>query len=231
MKKLILANLKMYHSTKADIDKYLNDLNNEKEKFIVFPPLIYLDRFIQKSYTCGVQNISVNNPGPYTNEISAHSVKDMGASYALLGHSEVRQNMHEADELINQKIKKAIETNLKVILCVGENLEAYNQSQTKQILKNQISNALKDINEEIIISYEPVWAIGSGKTPTNEEIEDIAIYIKSLFNYNIKVLYGGSVSEQTIQTLNQIKNIDGFLIGYAATKPNSLKKIIEVVSE
>ena len=228
MKKLILANLKMYQNTKIDVKNYLNDLNKEKDKFIAFPPIIYLDRFIQNGYICGIQNISIHKEGPHTGETSALSIKDMGAKYILIGHSEIRQSNNETDDLINIKIKNALNHDLIPILCIGENLEAYNQNQTKEILKTQIFNALKDVDKEIIISYEPVWAIGTSKTPTNEEITDIVNYIKSLFNYKIKVLYGGSVSEENIEKLNQITNIDGFLIGKAATNPNSLKKIIEV---
>lgn len=231
MSKLVLANLKMYQCTKEEVNDYINKLKEVKNKFIVFPSVIYLEKFIQNNFICGVQNASVHNPGPYTSEISIHALKNIGVKYVLLGHSEVRQNMFEDDELINLKIKQALDNNLKVVLCIGENLEAYNQSQTKDILKNQIYNALKNINEEVIISYEPVWAIGSGKTPTNSEIEDIVSYIKSLFNYNIKVLYGGSVSDNNIETLNEIPNVDGFLIGKAATKPSSLIKIIEVAEK
>lgn len=231
MSKLVLANLKMYQCTKEEVNDYINKLKEVKNKFIVFPSVIYLEKFIQNNFICGVQNASAHNPGPYTSEVSIHALKNIGVKYVLLGHSEVRQNMAEDDELINLKIKQALDNNLKVVLCVGENLEAYNQSQTKDILKNQIYNALKNINEEVIISYEPVWAIGSGKTPTNSEIEDIVSYIKSLFNYNIKVLYGGSVSDNNIETLNEIPNVDGFLIGKAATKPSSLIKIIEVAEK
>lgn len=231
MSKLVLANLKMYQCTKEEVNDYINKLKEVKNKFIVFPSVIYLEKFIQNNFICGVQNASAHNPGPYTSEVSIHALKNIGVKYVLLGHSEVRQNMAEDDELINLKIKQALDNNLKVVLCIGENLEAYNQSQTKDILKNQIYNALKNINEEVIISYEPVWAIGSGKTPTNSEIEDIVSYIKSLFNYNIKVLYGGSVSDNNIETLNEIPNVDGFLIGKAATKPSSLIKIIEVAEK
>ncbi len=231
MSKLVLANLKMYQCTKEEVNDYINKLKEVKNKFIVFPSVIYLEKFIQNNFICGVQNASAHNPGPYTSEVSIHALKNIGVKYVLLGHSEVRQNMAEDDELINLKIKQALDNNLKVVLCIGENLEAYNQSLTKDILKNQIYNALKNINEEVIISYEPVWAIGSGKTPTNSEIEDIVNYIKSLFNYNIKVLYGGSVSDNNIETLNEIPNVDGFLIGKAATKPSSLIKIIEVAEK
>lgn len=231
MSKLVLANLKMYQSTKESVDDYINKLKEVKDKFIVFPSTIYLEKFIQNNFTCGVQNASVHNPGPYTSEVSIHSLKNMGIKYVLLGHSEVRQNMAEDDELINRKIKQALDNNLKVVLCIGESLEAYNQSQTKIILKGQIEKALKDISGEVIISYEPVWAIGSGKTPTDNEIEDITKYIKSLFDYDVKVLYGGSVSDNNIETLNEIPNIDGFLIGKAATVPSILMKIIEVAEK
>lgn len=230
MKKLVLANLKMYFNITKDIQDYLNNLNDEKENFIAFPPIIYLEKFLNNGFTCGIQDISVHKEGAHTGEVSALSATDLGAKYVLLGHSEIRQK-GESDELINKKIKTALNHNLKAILCVGENLEAYNQSQTKEIIKNQISKALKNIDEEIMISYEPIWAIGTGKTPTNNEIEDVVSYIKSLFNYKIKVLYGGSVSEKNIETLNQINNLDGFLIGYAATIPSSLRKIIEVAKK
>ncbi len=226
MKKLIFANLKMYQNTKKEIDNYLNELNSEKLNFIAIPPIIYLDRFIQRGFTCGVQNISVYEEGAHTGETSVLSIKDMGCKYVLVGHSEIRNN--ETDEMINIKIKIILKNNLIPILCIGESLEAYNQKQTKEILKKQIQNALKDTNEKVIISYEPVWAIGTGKTPTNEEIIDIINYIKSLFNYDITVLYGGSVSLENIETLNKINNVNGFLIGKAATNPSSLKKIIEV---
>lgn len=231
MSKMILANLKMYQYTKESVNDYINQLKEVKDKFIVFPSIIYLEKFLTNGFTCGVQNASIHNPGPYTGETSIKSLENMGAKYILLGHSETRQNMAEDDEIINLKIKKSLNNNLKVVLCVGESLEAYNQNQTKEILKKQIYNALKDINGEVIISYEPLWAIGSGKTPTNDEIKDIVSYIKSLFNYSVKVLYGGSVSDQNIENLNKIDNVDGFLIGKASTDPNSLIKIIEVAEK
>lgn len=228
MKKLLLANLKMYQNTQIEIDDYLKNLKEERKEFIVFPQIVYLDRFIKNGYICGIQNISVYQKGAHTGETSVLSIKDMGAKYVLIGHSEIRENSNETDEIINIKIKNTLKNGLIPVLCVGENLEVYNQNQTKEILKKQLLNDLKDINQKIIISYEPIWAIGTGKTPSNEEITDLVNYIKNLFNNKIKVLYGGSVSEKNIETLNQIKNIDGFLIGKAATNPSSLRKIIEV---
>lgn len=230
MKKLILINLKMYLNSQSEVDNYLENIKNEKNHIIIFPQVHYLEKFIKNGFVTGSQNISVYPSGPHTGEISAASIKDLGASYTLIGHSEIRQNKNEDDQ-INQKIKIALNNNLKVVLCIGEDIESYNQNKTKEIIKSQILKALKDVNEEIIISYEPVWAIGTGNTPTNDEIKDIVNYIKSLFPYNIKVLYGGSVSETNIATLNQIQNLDGFLIGKAGAIPNALKKIIEVTQK
>lgn len=229
MKKLIFVNLKMYLNTIKDIQNYIDNLKKEKDKIVIFPQTIYINEFIKNNFHTGTQNISAYEKGAHTGEISALSVKDIGAEYVLIGHSELRE--YENNKTINQKIKSALDNNLKVVLCIGENLESYNQNKTKEIIKNQIEKALEKINQEIIISYEPVWAIGTGLTPKEEEIKDIIDYIKNLFNYQIKVLYGGSVSEKNINKLKQIKNIDGFLIGSAAVNPNNLKKIIEVTQK
>ena len=229
MKKLIFVNLKMYLNTIKDIQNYIDNLKKEKDKIVIFPQTIYINEFIKNNFHTGTQNISAYEKGAHTGEISALSVKNIGAEYVLIGHSELRE--YENNKTINQKIKSALDNNLKVVLCIGENLESYNQNKTKEIIKNQIEKALEKINQEIIISYEPVWAIGTGLTPKEEEIKDIIDYIKNLFNYQIKVLYGGSVSEKNINKLKQIKNIDGFLIGSAAVNPNNLKKIIEVTQK
>lgn len=229
MEKLILVNLKMYQTDMAQIENYLNKLKGKR--LIFFPMIIHLERFISHNFTCGTQNISTHESGAYTGEISAKAAQNIGASCTLIGHSEVRQNFNETDEIINQKIKISLKNKLIPILCIGENLNQYQANQTKMVIKNQIEKALKDITEPVIISYEPLWAIGTGKTPTNEEIKDIIDYIKSLFNYKIKVLYGGSVSQDNIETLNKIENVDGFLIGKAGLDVSCLTKIIEVVQK
>lgn len=229
MTKQIFINLKMYQDSQEALDKYLKNLKDEK--ITLFPSLIYLEKCIRHGFTCGVQNISSHDSGPYTSEISAKAVKDLGATYALLGHSEVRQNLFETDEVINLKIKKALENNLIPVLCVGENISEYQSDKTKAAIKRQITKALKSVSGKIIVSYEPVWAIGTGKTPTNDEISAAISYIKSFFDYDIKVLYGGSVSDKNIAQLAKIKNLDGFLIGKAGIDISSLNKIIEVVLE
>lgn len=229
MERLILVNLKTYIDSQNEIDIYLKKVEKIKEKIIFFPSAIYLEKFVNHKFQCGIQNISNHEKGAYTGEISASSVKDMGVSYVLLGHSEIRGNLKETNEIINQKIKISLENNLKPVLCIGENIIEKNNHQTKEVLKRQIYESLKDIEKEVIISYEPVWAIGTGLIPQNKDLEEIINYIKSLFTYDIKVLYGGSVSEKNINTLSQIKNLDGFLIGSAAINPENLIKIEEVI--
>ena len=166
--------------------------------------------------------------GSHTGEISACQARQLGVTYAIVGHSERRKYNQETNEEINKKIIKGLENNLKVILCVGEN-----QGEDKEnVIENQLLNALKDVNnlENLIIAYEPVWCIGTGITPTNEQIEAtinfIQTIIKKKFNSNVKVLYGGSVDKDNINTLKKINNLSGFLIGKASTDYRQLKEIV-----
>lgn len=221
----VLVNLKMYQTSKEEVEKYINDLKGEN--VILFPSFIYLEKYIENGFTCGAQNISTNCVGAYTSEISVKSLKDLNVKYVLIGHSEVRKTFNEKEENINLKIKKALEYGLTPVLCVGETLEEYNNQKTKEVIKEMLIKDLDNIKGKVIISYEPIWAIGTGKIPKKEEIENIVKYIKTLTHQ--KVLYGGSVSLDNIENLNQT-DVDGFLIGKAGLDVSCLKKIIEVVS-
>lgn len=223
--KKVLVNLKMYQTSKEEVEKYINDLKGEN--VILFPSFIYLEKYIENGFICGAQNISINYVGAYTSEISVKSLKDLNVKYVLIGHSEVRKNFNEKEEDINLKIKKALEYDLTPVLCVGETLEEYNNQKTKEVIKEKLIKDLDNIKGKVIISYEPIWAIGTGKIPKKEEIENIVKYIKTLTHQ--KVLYGGSVSPDNIENLNQT-DVDGFLIGKAGLDVSCLKKIIEVVS-
>lgn len=229
MEKIIIANHKMNISTLKEIEEYQKELEPYKDKIIILPSAIYLTKFLDKNFTCGIQDISKEQIGAYTGEISALQASDLNVKYALIGHSERRFNFKETDEIINQKIKIALKHNLKVILCIGETLEQKEKGQTEEVLKNELLEDLKDINEEVIIAYEPRWAIGTNTPLDSYSLERLVTFIKKVYNY--KVVYGGSINDKNIKDLKQISVLDGFLIGNASTNPVVFKKIIEEVVE
>ena len=237
-KKLVVGNFKMKMNAR-DINSYLKSIDKYElnKQVVICPTSIYLPYFLNKKYSVGIQNISYFDEGAYTGEISAAQVASMGVKYAIIGHSERRIYAKETDIDINKKIKMALNNKLKVILCIGESLEERDLLKTDRILKRQILNALSDIEidmfKNIIIAYEPVWAIGTNKIPTNKEITDTVNFIKMIvndhFKSSINVLYGGSINEKNIETLNKIDNLSGYLVGGASTDCSKFLKIIEVV--
>ncbi len=206
-----------------EIKNYINSLINYKNKMIVFPSTIYQQAFIENGFQTGIQNIFYEDKGMYTGEVSASQAKSLGTDYVLIGHSERRKFFKEDNEIINKKIKIALKNNLKVILCIGDNIN----ENIEEVLEKQITGGLKDIKENVIIAYEPVYAIGTGITPDKEDIEKRINFIKSLIN--TKVLYGGSVDSNSIKKLNEINNLDGYLIGSASLSVDEVRKILEVV--
>lgn len=226
MEKIIIANQKMYLNSLDEIKKFQNDLINYKDKFIVAPSYIYLENFVNKGFQVASQNISDKSVGAHTGEVSAKALKDLKVKYTLVGHAELRKKFKEKN-LIPKKIENALENGLTVILCIGETKDEKKDGKTFEVIKKKLKNIKP--NNNLIISYEPIWSIGNNKIPNDEDLEKIVNYIKSL-GHN-KVLYGGSVSTENIQHLNKIKNIDGFLIGSSAIKASNLIKIIEVVSK
>ena len=221
---LVIGNLKMYMT----YEQVKTLIANFDEEIVLCPSAIFTPYFLNHQYEVGIQDISMYDLGSHTGEISACQARQLGVTYAIVGHSERRKYNQETNEEINKKIIKGLENNLKVILCVGEN-----QGEDKEnVIENQLLNALKDVNnlENLIIAYEPVWCIGTGITPTNEQIEAtinfIQTIIKKKFNSNVKVLYGGSVDKDNINTLKKINNLSGFLIGKASTDYRQLKEIV-----
>lgn len=218
--KLIVANLKMYLKTLKEVEKYQKDMEKYKKYFVVAPQNIYLGNFINKGYTVSAQNSS-DEEESHTGEISPYSLSDLKVKYTLIGHAEIRKKYPEEIKYISKKIEKAIDNGLTAILCVGEK----NINNTLEEIEKQLENILP--NDNLIISYEPVWAIGGNLIPEKETIEKIIKYIKN--KGHKKVLYGGSINENNIKDLNKINSIDGFLIGSSAYNTHKLKKIIEVV--
>jgi triosephosphate isomerase (TIM) len=226
--KILALNHKM-NLLPNELNTYIDNINIDNKNLIVFPMSIYLPYFINKGFSCGVQNISHYDNGSYTGELSALSSSKLGAEYTIIGHSERRS--FEDDKVINLKILQALKSNLKVILCIGE---LTNNEGKEKILKDQINNSLENVNiKNVIIAYEPVWAIGTGLVPTNEEINNSIKFIKdevkSSFNSDIKVLYGGSVNEKNISAINSIEIVDGYLVGGASLDYNKVLEMIKVV--
>ena len=234
--KIIVGNIKM-NMRFGELANYLNQFKMIKNKnVIICPSYIYIPYFLNYDFSVGSQNVCSDNDGSYTGEISARQLKSIGVDYTIVGHSERRIKLGESDTDINKKVKSSLNSKLKVILCIGETLEELNLLKRDSVLKRQIRCALFDIKDlsNVIIAYEPIWAIGTNKMPSIEEIENTITYIKELvydmYKVNIKVIYGGSINEKNIIKLNNIKNADGFLIGSASINPNQFIQIINKIS-
>ncbi len=239
MKKMIVANHKM-NLTIEEMDRYLNTINNKISdifKVVICPSNIFLYMVRSTNFDLGAQNAFYLEKGSYTGEVSPSQLKSLGVSYVIIGHSERRIHFKEDDLLINQKLKALLKQNLKPILCIGETLEEKQLKKTYTVLKNQLLTALKNIAEEemndITIAYEPVWAIGTGKTPSDQDIKDSVTYIKKTveqkYNIKIKTLYGGSVNKTNIKDILRINNVDGLLIGSSSLDPEYFIKMIELI--
>jgi len=186
----------------------------------------------------GAQNMYYEKKGAFTGEVSADMLKSVGCEWVILGHSERRHVFHEDDSLINKKVKSAIEQGLKPILCVGELLEERESGKTEEVVKRQVVEGLKEVSPEdtakITIAYEPVWAIGTGKTATPEDADSIHSFIRDILrdlynskvSENMRILYGGSVKPENIDSLMAKDNIDGALVGGASLKADSFLRII-----
>ena len=235
-----IANWKMYGNTNSlntldKVIKFSKSREIKKGRLIYCPPYTLISSFFKKFQNClidiGAQNCHESDDyGPHTGFINSKMLKNIGANYVIIGHSENRKK-GENNKLINQKIKNAIKAKLKVILCIGETLQEKKLGKTKSVLSKQIKFGLDKVNKKsnLFIAYEPVWSIGTGKVPKIKELEDSIKFIKSKFKLKIpKILYGGSVNPKNINSLKVIKNLDGFLIGGAS---QNSKNFIDIVKK
>ena len=222
-------------NTLNKVIKFSKSKEINKGRLIYCPPYTLISSFSKKFKNCqigiGGQNCHESGTfGPYTGSVNSKMLKNIGAHFVILGHSENREK-GENDKLINLKIKSALEAKLKVIFCIGETLKEKRKKKTHLILANQIDRGLDKIKNKsnIFLAYEPVWAIGSGIIPKSKDLFQTVDFIKSRFNGKPpKVLYGGSVNPQNIRNLKEINNIDGFLIGGAS---QNAKKFIDIVKK
>lgn len=251
--KIIAGNWKMnpdYHQAKvlfADICKQLSNLNlpNKHKQVVVFPPYLYIENFLMmlknqaiKDIHIGAQNCHQEYKGAFTGEVSAQMLAAVGCKYVLIGHSERRIYFNEDNNLLSKKIKIALENKLTPIYCCGETLTDRENNHHFQVVEKQISEGLFDLNyekfEHIVIAYEPVWAIGTGKTASPEQAEEMHAYIREVIakQYGNKVaictsiLYGGSCNPTNAEKLFSQKNIDGGLVGGASLNAEDFYKII-----
>jgi triosephosphate isomerase len=247
MKRLFVANWKMRMSNKGAI-QYYHDNNSSMQKLsnnhaIVICPsftaLPFLTAQLEKNTVAlGAQDCSAFEPGSYTGQVSARDIAELGCAYCIVGHSERRMYCSETNEIIAEKIKRLQENNITPIICIGETSAECIVETTYTTLEKQLLpiftalNMSEKTDTPIIIAYEPVWAIGTGITPTCDYLTTVFTWLhqltkKQLPNYTIALIYGGNVNEHTIKQLCNIQLINGFLIGGASTNFEQFKSTIE----
>ncbi len=246
--KVIAGNWKMnkdVFETADLINGLKKSLDKAKAEVIICPPftsLVVAQQLIKgTSIKLGAQDVSIHDDGAYTGEISAKMLKSAGCEYVIVGHSERRQYFHESNELINQKAKKVLVSGLKAIICVGETLDEREKEITDKVISTQIKGVLAGFTEadleRVIIAYEPVWAIGTGKTATAQQAENVHQLIRKLVGqmYSWKVAerliiqYGGSVKPENAKDLLSQADIDGALVGGACLKVDSFSGIVGAI--
>jgi triosephosphate isomerase len=248
---LIAGNWKMNKTTGEAIElaqklvESLKDVNDRD--ILICPPFTALYSVYQvikgTNIKLGAQDVFYENSGAFTGEISPIMLKDVGCEYVIIGHSERRHIIGETDELINKKIKAAINNGLKTILCVGELLEEREAGKTLEVVKTQIEKGLNGVSKEemknIVIAYEPVWAIGTGKTAKPEDAQEVHAYIRKLLSklYSKEIAdetiiqYGGSVKASNIDSLMAMPDIDGALVGGASLVAEEFTRIVKFIKQ
>ena len=242
-KPIIAGNWKM-NKTAAEAEALINELKplvaKSKPEVVICVP--YTDLWVAKNAIAGskiklgAENVAWADSGAFTGEISAAMLKEIGVEYVIIGHSERRTYFGETDETVNMRLKQALKNGLKPIVCVGETLTEREKNKTKRVLKKQVLEGFKDITDfsDIVIAYEPVWAIGTGKTATADDANKTIGYIRSLVKKtwgaetakNLRIQYGGSMKPSNAKELMAMRNIDGGLIGGVALKAQDFAGIV-----
>jgi len=247
-RKVIAGNWKM-NKTLDEAVQFVEALKDrvadvKKTRVIVCPPFIALQAVGEvikgSNIKLGAQNLHWETKGAFTGEVSAQMLKSVGCDYVIIGHSERRRYFKETDELINKKVKKALEFGLTPILCVGETLEERERGITERVVGDQVRGCLKDLTDKevggMIIAYEPVWAIGTGRNATPEQAVEVHQFIRGLIAEfygdavaeDLIIQYGGSVTPENAHSLLSQSQIDGALVGGASLKADSFGQIVEI---
>ncbi len=200
---------------------------------IVFPPMNTIDECVAQRLLVGGQYGRPESSGSFTGDVSMQQLKADGCRYVLCGHSDRRRHHEESDSFVAEQAKAAIDAGLMPIICVGETADEREIGEATAVVKRQLSVIDPEVLAESIIAYEPVWAIGTGKTATSKDAEEMHAFIRSLLPHkqqsNARILYGGSVKPENAPELIEQVDIDGFLVGTCSLKPNEFGKIIDAV--
>jgi triosephosphate isomerase len=244
-KPIIAGNWKM-HKTIAEAVEFVNDIkdkvNNTDVEAVICAPFTLLKDLKEATkgtnIKIGAQNMHYAEQGAFTGEISAPMLKELNIDYVVLGHSERRQYFNETNETVNKKVIKALEEGIDPILCVGETLEEREASETKNVCKEQTEKALVGVSAEdmkkVVIAYEPVWAIGTGKTATAEDANDVIAYIREVvkglygeeISEEVRIQYGGSVKPSNVAEIMNQSDIDGALVGGASLLASDYTELV-----
>ncbi|PLB38018.1 triose-phosphate isomerase TPI1 [Aspergillus candidus] len=231
------GNFKM-NGTAESITSIINNLNSSQldksSEVVISPPALYLTlsrQLANPNIGVAAQNVFDKPNGAFTGEISVEQLRDTKINWAIVGHSERRVILKESDEFIARKVKAAVDGGLEVIFCIGETLEEREANKTIDVVTRQLNAAAKELSKEqwakVVIAYEPVWAIGTGKVATTEQAQEVHAAIRKWLadaisaeaSDNVRVIYGGSVSEKNCKELAKQPDVDGFLVGGASLKP------------
>jgi triosephosphate isomerase (TIM) len=246
-KRIIAGNWKMY-KTVEEARSFVEEVNgkvpvSDKVEAVICPPALYLSELAQltKGFALGVgaQTMHDAKEGAFTGEVSPAMLAGLDVGYVILGHSERRQYFNETDESVNRKVHAAFEYNLTPLVCVGETLEQRESGQTVELVAAQVKKAFEGISAELaekaVIAYEPIWAIGTGKTATAQDANEVCGAIRATVGVlysgtvaeSIRIQYGGSVKPDNIEELLSMEHIDGALVGGASLEPASFLKLVE----
>lgn len=219
--------------------KEINEFEFNKVDVLLAPSFVTLESLrknLKDEIKVAGQNVSQFDDGAYTGEVSTSMLKDIGVDDVIIGHSERREKFLESDEIINAKVKKALEYDLSVILCLGESLEIKEEGKEVEFVREELLNSLDGVEkiEKVTIAYEPIWAIGTGKTCSSEDAEKMCREIRNIIDekygeisQKTRILYGGSVKPSNAGEILSMENIDGVLVGGASLKANDFIEIIK----
>jgi triosephosphate isomerase len=242
MRPFISANWKMNKTISETLDFLRDFIPSVKDvsdvDIVIAPPFTSLavagDAIKGTNIKLAAQDMFWEEKGAFTGEVSAAMIMDAGCSHVIIGHSERRQYFNEDDSVINKKIKAAKKAGLGVIFCCGESLEERESGRTFDVIRSEVEKGLDGVESDgLVLAYEPIWAIGTGRTATPEQAQEVHAFIRSILVKlygaaadSIRILYGGSVTPDNVETLMACKDVNGGLVGGASLKPDSFAKLV-----